>query len=108
MAPSPRLAGLGAKLATAGVVDCRVLAELLMEDAYEILSDFLGLEDAFTEEEFAALGDFTRKVSVGKVILKRVRASESHSDDVREVLKAKSRKVVGENSGPELPPLPGL
>ena len=108
LAPTLRLAGLGTRLTAAGVLDSRVLADLLQEDACEILSDLLGLGDAFTEEEFPALGDFTRKVSVGAVILKRVRASESHSDDVLEVLKAKSRKVVGEDSGPEPPPLPGV
>ena len=41
LGPSPRLSGLGAKLATAGVVDCRVLADLLRVDAYEVISDFL-------------------------------------------------------------------
>jgi len=55
LAPSPRLAGLEARLTASGVTDIRVLSELLRKDAYEVFADFLNLEEAFTEAELALL-----------------------------------------------------
>ena len=109
LAPSPRLSGLGAKLATAGVVDCRALADLLRMDAYEFISDFFNLEDAFTEAEFAILEGCAQKVGIGPVVLKRVRAADIHADDVVEVLLAKKKKTEESmNAMDDPPPLPGL
>ena len=56
LAPAPRLAGLEAKLVAAGVFDCRAMADLLREDSFEVVSDILGLEDAFSEAGFVLLG----------------------------------------------------
>jgi len=69
-------------MAAAGVVDCRVLADLLREDAYEAIADFLNVEDTFTESELTILEAFVKKVGVGSAVLKRIRAADTHSDDV--------------------------
>ena len=62
LAPSLRLAELGARLTAAGVIDIRVLADLLREDGYEVIADFLNIEEAFTEAELVLLGTFVKKI----------------------------------------------
>ena len=88
LAPSLRLADLGARLTAAGVTDVRVLAELLREEGYDVIADVLGVEESFTEAELLLLETFVRKIGVSAAVQKRVRAAETHADDVVKVLKS--------------------
>jgi hypothetical protein len=96
LASSSRLGDLEAKLRAEGAVDVRVVAELLETEGVDFLADLLGIEDTFTEAEVDILKAFVKKIGVNAAIQKRVRAADTHADDVLAVFKAsKIRKREG-------------
>jgi len=102
LAPSPRLAGLRARLTAAGVSDIRVLAGLMREDAYEVPADILGIEDAFDEAECGLIVTFIEKVGIGSTVAKRVRSADTHADDVIPLQwhRKEERRLYAERVGP--------
>ena len=95
-------------MAAAGIADCRVLADLLREDAYDVLANIIGLEETFTESEFTLLEALVKKIGVGSAVLKRIRAADTHFDDVVSVLKNAKNQKAGDLVTKDPSRLPGL
>jgi hypothetical protein len=85
LAFSQRLSDLEARLTAAGAV-----------------------EGEFDEGEAELIEVFLRKVGIGVTVKKRIRAAESHADDVVATLRQAKLTKMQDGPASRLPPLPGL
>ena len=91
LAGAERLAMVPGRLKDLGVTDVRVLADLMEPGGLSgLCSELLGERDVgYTPDELETITMVEQAVSRSAAVLKRIRGTETHADDVHAVARAR-------------------